>query len=63
MNNLLSINELKAYLNSIEFPDDAIVTVYDLSDGTRLDAYLGLQYFEQERILDINIGDTFKGLE
>jgi len=52
---LLGINELKAYLNSRTFPEEAIICVFDVEDGTRCDVFNSLDYLEDDLILDINI--------
>jgi len=56
--NLLGINQLKAYLNSRTFDDRAIVTLFDNSEGIRHDLFLSSlddELLNDELILDIYV--------
>ena len=56
---LLTINDLKKYLNSKEFEDDVLFMVYDCLAGARFEVFLsgGIDdsWLDENGFIDINI--------
>lgn len=58
MRKLLGINDLKKYLNSKEWDDDAILTIFNINEGTRHDVFvdnLDDSWINENLFLDINV--------
>ena len=56
--NLLTVNKLKKYLNSREFDEESIVTLFDLNECVRFDIFedaISDEWLEDELMLDIDV--------